>query len=138
MGIEMANDDGSDYRIIDLDDAQVADIAHKFHISPEEVWEQWEATKALGPTGVLADMDQMIALVEHAIDEAAADAVNWFGPDRARAMAKYYEASLDATDTDEADIVDLVMKLSITMFKLAEAREQIASLMDSSSRSGRD
>lgn len=134
----MANDDGSDYRIIDLDDAQVADIAQKFNITPAQVWEHWEATKAKGPTGVLAEMDQMIAEVEGGIDEVVTDTVSWLQPDRVRGMADYYKATLDGTDMDEADVPDLVMKLSIAVYKLAEAQVQIASLMDSSSRSARE
>lgn len=128
--------DDATYRIIDLDDAQVADIAAKFNVSPAKVREEWETTKELGPDKVLADLNYYVAEVEQQIDEVVADTVQWFGPDRHRAMADYYRQTLDAIDTEGADVADLVMKLSIAVFKLAEANQQIASLMDGNRRSG--
>lgn len=128
--------DDATYRIIDLDADQIADIAAKFNISPDEVRQEWEKTKAMGAEKVMADLDYHVAEVEQQIDEVVADTAQWFGPDRHRAMADYYRQTFDAIDTEGADVADLVMKLSITIYKLAEAQQQVAALMEGNRRSG--
>ncbi len=128
--------DDATYRIIDLDDDTIADIAAKFKVNPDTVRQEWETAKSLGPDKVRADLDYYLAEVDQAIDQDADDAVGWFGPDRTRALADYYQAALEGIDTDEAEVGDLVMKLSITIFKLAEAKEQIAALLDGQRRTG--
>ena len=123
-------------KIIELTDELAQETARKFGVSVETVREHYAALQAEGPEAALAEMNANMAEIDQAIDEVVADTPVWMGPDRLRAMADYYQAGWDAATADELDAADLFLKLSVALYKLAEAKEQIASLMDGQHRHG--
>lgn len=130
---------------IELTDEKVAEMARKFGISAEEVRQQWEAVQESGPEAVVADMDQEVAELEEAINVVAADvASRWLNvnapwEERVRNIAEFYAEGWDAVtdkEVSEANVSDMFLKLSVAIYLLAEARQQIAQVLDGNYRVG--
>lgn len=134
----------AEFEFIELTDEKVAEMARKFGISAEEVRRQWEAVQESGPECVVADMDQEVAELEATINVVAADVTSrWLNAntpeERVRNIAEFYQEGWDvvtANEVSEANVSDMFLKLSVAIYLLAEARQQIARVLDGNYRVG--
>lgn len=133
----------SEYKVVDLTDDMVAEIAAKFNTTPEEVRRQYEITRSIGPEAAMTEMDSYVTGLEQDIQEVVDDVAARYlsRSDRARAIGEFYQEGFDAITVEEitaAQVGDLFLKLSVALYLLAEAQGQIASLLDGQRRRGHE
>lgn len=125
--------------IMGMTDKVAADIARKFGITVEEVWREWEATKAQGAEAVLAEMDERMGEVEQLVQDVADDvSARFLGrEDRIQAMGDFYREGWDALSPEEVNqtnVGDLFLNMTVAIYKLAEAQARINALLDGGHR----
>lgn len=128
-------------QFVEMTDERFVEIARRFGVSVEEVRAQWEVAQANGPEATIAEMDEHLAEMEADMDEVVAG-VDLSG-DRRRAMNNLYGQLVDLIPDGKADVPDLLLKMSIMLYKLAEAQVEITRLrnlltgtLDGNRRSG--
>lgn len=129
----------------DLSDEQVAQIAQRFGVSPEEVRKSWAGLDQLWDQGGVAAVQA--ALVSHVVEterdlavivKDAADRLHEWTGDRADGIAEYYRTVVDGTEDGEVDGEYLLLLLTVATWKLAEAQDREAALLDGGRRKGGD
>jgi hypothetical protein len=86
-------------------------------------------------------MDRYMGDVEEEIEGVLEVATDHLATEpRNRGMANFYQEVMDALDDPERmpDTTDLLMKLSVALYKLAEAQQRIAELSDGQHRTRRE
>lgn len=122
---------------IELTDAKAQELAHQFGLPVATVREQYAIATTNGVEQTQAEMDGYIAEIEENLNAVIHDADKYLVTDpRERGMADIYEGMMAMTvPTEMPEPSDLLLKMSILIYKLAEARIQMASLADGQHRS---
>lgn len=125
----------------ELTQEQIALAMEKFGVSEEEIRARWAELEAGGRDKALEQMQAIVGEIEHGITEVMIDVLQrWIptGPEaeqqRAMSVTEFYQETLEHTNLDEVDKADLMMKLSVAIYMLAESEMIIASLSDGNRR----
>lgn len=128
------------HEIVTLTDEMVTEMARKFACTEEYVREQYAVVAAQGVEVAMQEILGEITAIEDDIHAAADAALIWVGRtdpiERLTDIRDYYEDGVTAVDIDQLDRADLFLKITIAVYLLAEARAQIAALLDGSHRTG--
>jgi hypothetical protein len=125
----------------ELTDEMIAGAIARLGCTEEDVRREWTATQELnatgGPDAVMADMGKHVAkATEEIVDamvEGAQVALN-SDSDRFIALGEYYSEMTDSLSRDGLDVELLLMTSLMAAWKLAEAKQSIATLMDGNRR----
>lgn len=130
---------------IDMTEERMAALAEQFGVSVEEVRREWEMAQTQGPDATLDSLNDDLAAMEADIDEVL-PSVEIGGENRYRQMATLYGDAFEAATEgpESTSVPDLVLKLAITLYRLAEAEAEVKRLrglltggVDGNRRSGR-